>query len=310
MSAQPIRLRTRPDEEQDARALVRLFLRARSPGTLRAYRGSLEAFAGWLGSSTVAVAIATLLGARPGRANRLAYEWRCHLVEEGYAPNTTNGRLAALRAVIQLARMHGLVSWVLEVPSVRAEPVRDTRGPTKRQVEALLSHLEDAETSAELRDRALVRLLFDLALRRGEAVSVDLADVELDEGVLLVRGKGRVGKTAMGLPRATSDALRAWITARGDEPGPLFHGLVKGRPPSRLSGTSVSRIVRELGRAVGIERLRPHGLRHAAITQALDATNGNIRAVQRFSRHRDPRTVMVYDDARDGTGRLRRIEAE
>ena len=44
--------------------------------------------------------------------------------------------------------------------------------------------------------------------------------------------------------------------------------------------------------------VRPHGLRHAAITEALDLTKGNVRAVQRFSRHRDLRTLTIYDDNR------------
>jgi len=44
--------------------------------------------------------------------------------------------------------------------------------------------------------------------------------------------------------------------------------------------------------------VRPHGLRHAAITDALDLTNGNVREVQRFSRHKDMRVVNAYDDNR------------
>ncbi len=42
----------------------------------------------------------------------------------------------------------------------------------------------------------------------------------------------------------------------------------------------------------------PHGLRHAAITEALDATGGNVRAVQKFSRHRDLLVLNRYDNSR------------
>ena len=49
-------------------------------------------------------------------------------------------------------------------------------------------------------------------------------------------------------------------------------------------------------------KTRPHGLRHAAITAALDATNGDVRRVQRFSRHADARTLLIYDDARSDMG--------
>ena len=46
----------------------------------------------------------------------------------------------------------------------------------------------------------------------------------------------------------------------------------------------------------------PHGLRHAAITEALDLTGGDVRKVQRFSRHRDLQTLTIYDDARIDMG--------
>ena len=48
--------------------------------------------------------------------------------------------------------------------------------------------------------------------------------------------------------------------------------------------------------------VRPHGLRHAAITGALEATGGDVRAVQRFSRHASVETLLVYDDARQDLG--------
>ena len=48
--------------------------------------------------------------------------------------------------------------------------------------------------------------------------------------------------------------------------------------------------------------MRPHGLRHTAVTTALDATNGDVRSVRRFSRHADIGTVLIYDDERKDEG--------
>jgi integrase/recombinase XerC len=69
-------------------------------------------------------------------------------------------------------------------------------------------------------------------------------------------------------------------------------------------------MVRALGIGVGLS-VRPHGLRHAAITAALDLT-GDLRAVQRFSRHKDVRTLTVYDDNRQDLGGdvARRVAAQ
>jgi len=49
-------------------------------------------------------------------------------------------------------------------------------------------------------------------------------------------------------------------------------------------------------------RVRPHRLRHAAITEALDLTRADLRTVQRFSRHADIRTISKYDDNRTDLG--------
>lgn len=60
-------------------------------------------------------------------------------------------------------------------------------------------------------------------------------------------------------------------------------------------------MVTRLGERVGVTA-RPHGIRHAAITLVLDRNGGDVRAAQRFSRHLDVRTLMVYDDNRQDLG--------
>ena len=82
--------------------------------------------------------------------------------------------------------------------------------------------------------------------------------------------------------------------------------------PDRLTDTAVFLIVRDLGRKAGLAKpVRPHGLRHEAITRALDKINGDVRTVQRFSRHADTRTVLLYDDRRkDVAGDVAKLVAE
>lgn len=290
--------------------LVAEFLAGRRPTTLRSYRGALAAFASWSGLDATGPAVRELLAAGQGDAHRIVWRFRSWLVDEGYAPSTVNARLAALRSLVRLARMQGIVSWTLDIRNLPSEPYRDTRGPGRRGVRALLEQVADPQTPREFRDRALVRMLTDLALRRAELVGIDTDDVDLDQKIVFIRGKGRHGKQPLTLPDPTADALARWLEVRGDEPGPVFVGLVPGRPRTRLTGTSVARIVKRLGAAAGVERARPHGLRHAAITQALEMTRGDFRAVQRFSRHADPRTLLLYDDARqDKAGEVAKLVA-
>ncbi len=65
----------------------------------------------------------------------------------------------------------------------------------------------------------------------------------------------------------------------------------------RITGAGIFHIVRQLGNQAGL-KVRPHGLRHTAITAALDAFNGDYRKTRAFSRHASLDTVRRYDDNR------------
>jgi len=312
-------------------ALLAAFLAGRSPLTLRAYRRDLEDFRRVMGVPTVAHAAALLLAHGHGAANGLALAYRADLIGRGLAAATINRRLAALRSLVKIARTLGLVPWALEVTNVRSQGYRDTRGPGDAGYRQLLAVLDRRRGPAAQRDRAAVRLLFDLALRRGEVVSLDVAHLDLAAGisgqpaVVHVLGKGQTERVPLTLPEPTRAALAAWLAVRGAAPGPLFvnfdrarKGPVEGKGAEgaegggrRLTGRSLHRIVRALGEEAGLKEVRPHGLRHAAITAALDRTGGDIRAVQRFSRHRDVRVLTVYDDNReDLAGQVARLVAQ
>lgn len=289
--------------------LVAAFLAGRNPRTLAAYRQDLENFRAFVGAEDLSQAAELLLTRGHGEANALGLDYRTSLLERGLSPATVNRRLAAVRSLVRLARTLGFVPWTLEVESVKSEAYRDTRGPGRVGFRRLLDELDYRRDAKGTRDRAVLRLLYDLALRRGEVVSLDVEDVDLEAGTLDVLGKGRTQKVRLSLPEPTKTVLRAWLELRGTEPGPLFVNFDHARKGRRLTGTSVCRIVRRLGEAAGL-KVRPHGLRHSSITAALDATRGDVRKVQRFSRHRDLRVLNRYDDNReDLAGEVARLVA-
>src|SRR5262249_55834697 len=126
-----------------------------------------------------------------------------------------------------------------------------------------------------VRDRALLCLLYDLGLRRAEAVGIDVEDLDLSgQGpAVAILGKGRAAKERLSLPGRTSAALRAWLALRGTAGGPLFISLDRaGKGSGRLQPGAVYDIVRRLGERAGL-KARPHGIRHAAVTRALERTN-------------------------------------
>jgi integrase/recombinase XerC len=281
-----------------AARLLAAFLSGRSPRTLRAYRGDVADFARWCGCETPGAAVQLLRAGGAGRANETALAYRAHMAERGLAAATVARRLAALRSLVRMGRLLGACSFSLEVEAPQVEPLRDSRGPGVAGVKALLDELARRPAGpARSRDTALVRALYDLGLRRAEACDLDVEGLDLAAGCCWILGKGRRQRERLTLPRPTRAALSAWLADRGGAPGPLFVALDRAHRGHRLTGAAVYAVVRGLGEAAGV-RARPHGWRHAAITQALGATNGDVRAVQRFSRHKDIRIIQRYDDSR------------
>jgi integrase/recombinase XerC len=89
---------------------------------------------------------------------------------------------------------------------------------------------------------------------------------------------------------------------------PLFINLTRDQIHTRLTGAGVYAIIRDqLGRKAGI-LTRPHGLRHTAITAALDTFKGDYRKARAFSRHTSIETVQRYDDNRvDHAGQIAQV---
>jgi len=284
--------------------LVEAFLAGRKATTLAAYRADLQDFALFVGASSMDAAAAILLSSPHGGANGLALSYRAHLVAKKLSGATINRRLAALRSLVKLGRTLGLVAWGLEVEGVDVVSYRDTRGPGLDGFKKMMARLDARLDEKGKRDRAILRLLFVLALRRGEVCSLDVEHVDLARGTLAILGKGRSDRELLTLAPAEKEALAAWLLVRGAEPGPLFVSLDRASRGHRITGRAVHKIVSELGEDVNLV-VRPHGLRHAAITELLERTGGNVRKVQKFSRHRDVRVLNVYDDNRtDVAGEL------
>lgn len=284
--------------------IFRRFLMNRSEDTMKAYRADVEAFAGWLGLEPDE-AVGRLLGRGAGAANGLVLEWLDSM--SALAPATRNRRLSALRSVVRVARRLGAVDWTLDVDSAKAQVLRDTAGPTAEDFRLLY---EAAGSGVEgLRNRAIVLLAGHLALRRREIAAMLVSDFVRKSGRLLIRGKG--GKNRwVGAPDEVLDALVCWLEFRPPLSEAMFCSLSPRTYGQPLTRKGVNVVVNAIGRRAGI-RVWPHALRHAGITAALDMSGGDVRRVQQFARHSDPKTTMVYDDNRtDMAGQVAKLVAK
>lgn len=305
----PIFLSNVPDRVLPSiQGLIDSFLTRRSPQTRKAYQTDLQDFALYLGVSSNEEALQSLVSQTQGYANSMVLAYKNNLIERKLSPNTVNRKLATLRSAVKLANTLGIVAWTIEIQNEKVQAYRDTRGVGTDGFRIMLGAVDKYRNRTKaVRDRAILRLMYSMALRRGEVSSLDLSDYSPQDHKLMVKGKGRTEKESMTVPDGTAQALDGWIEVRGNQPGALFINLDRAGKGSRLTGTGIYYIVKALGKAVGITA-RPHGLRHAGITEALDRSNGDYRKVRKFSRHKNIETVAVYDDSRqDFAGEIAQI---
>ncbi len=312
MDAFVVRERTEPTTSTDE--LITAFLSGKSARTVDAYRRDLEDFAHFLGAHDTTEAARIFLSGGHGRANLTALNYVQALQDRGLQPTTINRRLAALRSLTEMGRTIGLISWKLEAKNLKTEPYRDTRGPGLDGFKRMLSITKDRNDCKGTRDYAILRLLFDLGLRREEVISLNVTDVDVEAHTIHVMGKGRSQKSTLTLSEPTTQALSAWLNIRGPKSGPLFTNCDRARKgDGRISAKSVYRMVRKVGEKVNI-KARPHGIRHTAVTEALkraQATGMDLEEVLDFSRHANVATLMIYRDReRNVQGRLTDLVAE
>ncbi len=277
------------------------YLATLSPHTRRAYNRDLRDFADFLGEEDPTRALRRLIERGQGEANSLTLQYKAYLIEEKKTPATINRRLSSLRSAIKLARMGGFIPWSLDIPGVKSRPYRNTKGPGRQGFQRIMRKLHESARPRDVRDRAIIRMLYDLALRRGELAELTIENVDLNAGQLSILGKGELERELVVLPEETARALSAWIEIRGDDPGSLFYNYDRRCGDRRLTYDGIYKIVLTVAARAGI-KTRPHGFRHTAITEALELTNGNLAAVRDFSRHKSYEVLRFYDDNRQNRG--------
>jgi integrase/recombinase XerC len=230
----------------------------------------------------------------------MVLHYRQLLIEAKLAPSTINVRLSALKSFVDYARTVEQCSFNLaDVTCLKVETYGDTTGIAVAGFREMLQ-IPDRSTIKGIRDYAILRLLWDNALRRNEICSLNVDDFS-ESGRLSILGKGKIQKSQIDLSPATTVAIAQWLSARSDYQlnDPLFTSLDRRSKGHRLDGSTIYRLVREFSEAAGIDKIvSPHRIRHSAITAYLDASDGNIRAAQALSRHANLNTLNRYDDNR------------
>jgi site-specific recombinase XerD len=222
-----------------------------------------------------------------------------HLGDTGLMDSSIVTMMHGVRGYFRFAHIDGLITAdpavYARLPKVQQDESR-TQGLDRLE---LIRFLQVAQTLT-VHHGALAFLLGINALRASEAAGVrveDYADTLRGYRVLHLVGKGHKPAT---MP-VTVPVLRVLEACRGQRTsGPLIRRPVSGKPIDRRD---VYRMVTRIAKAAQIPRhISPHSLRHAAITNALDA-GVPLRDAQILARHADPRTTEHYDRARGNLDR-------
>jgi integrase/recombinase XerC len=268
-----------------------------SPATRRSYAAGLRDF--FRREFQVSVSPETILAflnlsERSAIGHVIAY--RGHLLEAQLSAGTVNARLAALKSFVTHAAKRKLCAFRLDdIKSVKAQTYKDTRGISIDQFQMLIDGI-DRSTIMGKRDYAMLRLLWDNALRRAEVCGLDRSDFHPKEARLYLKGKGRIDKEPIDLAPATVEAISDWLASMGESRSPAL--FVSSRD-TRLSVDRLYQIVGGLAETAGIDRVvSPHKIRHSSITALLDLNGGDVRSAQAHSRHKNLATLIRYDDGR------------
>jgi integrase/recombinase XerC len=290
-----------------------------SANTQRAYAKAIEDFYRRVYDKAVSPeSIAKFLILPSSEALFQVLNYRRMLIEAKLAPSTINVRLSALKSLVDYARKMGECAFSLnDVPGLKTENYRDTTGIDAEAFKGVIK-LADVNTVSGARDYAILRLLWDNALRRGEVCSLDVGDFSASERKLMILGKGKISKISIDLSSGATAAISHWLELRRatvlanatmvgssrergryNDDDPMFISLSRNQPGHRLGGSAIYAIVRQYCQEQEIEKMMsPHRIRHSAITAHLNTSEGNIRAAQALSRHADIKTLSLYDDNR------------
>ncbi|MEA2701539.1 MAG: integrase/recombinase XerD [Candidatus Parcubacteria bacterium] len=221
---------------------------------------------------------------------------------------TQNYYLIALRAFLKYLRKRDIDGMAPEKIELAKTPERSLDLITKVELERLMS-APSGDDEKELRDKAIMELLFSTGLRVSELCSLD-TDLDLSRDEFSVRGKGDKVRLVF-LSPAAKDALRAYLKSRKDMEEALFVSMPRGggkseatsgtakAAPSRLTPRSIELIMKTYAARAGItKKVTPHILRHSFATDLL-SNGADIRAVQQLLGHASITTTQIYTHVTD-----------
>ncbi len=257
-----------------------------SKHTLAAYRSDLALFSAWLDASGCALATASAADIQ---------RYLAHLLTTGSTARSSARLLSCLR---------GFYRFLLREKLIERDPTLDIQSPklgrslpkflTESEVEKLLN-APDVSNPIDLRDRAMLEVLYACGLRISELTGLTVGSINLRQGVIRVTGKGNKERLVPIGQEATHWLERYMLEARptplDNQPAEILFPSNRSQPMTRQ--TFWYRIKHHATQAGILTPLSPHTLRHAFATHLLNH-GADLRVVQLLLGHSDLSTTQIY----------------
>lgn len=251
-----------------------------SPHTLRAYRKDLEAFSSHVKSKVEDIGLNDIRG------------FVAEEINSGHKKTTAGRRLAAVRSFLKFLYREGYIKS--NPAKLVPTPKLPKMLPKFLSVDDVFSLVEKPEGIGFLpaRDRAILELLYSSGLRVSELAGLNAEDINVREGLVKVKGKGKKERIVPVGTKAV-EAIKTYFIERvllKKKDGAFF----LNRNGARLTDRSIRRIVIKYAKAIGVNsRIGPHTLRHTFASHLLQG-GADLRVIQELLGHSSLSTTQKY----------------
>lgn len=224
--------------------------------------------------------------------------WIAQLSREGLSPASVARAVSAARGLFRFLMLDG---------HIEVHPAEDLSTPQKMahlprfltfdEIERLLA-APDIATAEGLRDRAMLELMYAAGLRVSELVSLKLADLNLDAGLVICHGKGSKERRVP-IGKSATHWLQLYMGARAGAAGKRTRAeLFLNSLGAPLTRHMVWAMIKRYGERAGLTDISPHTLRHSFATHLLQR-GADSRSVQALLGHSDISTTQIYTHITD-----------
>jgi integrase/recombinase XerD len=232
----------------------------KSPNTLKIYTDGVNAFLGWCDDT----------GRKPELDEDTVVDWINSLHQAGKTPATAVSRQASVRRFSK---------WLARKGYIDRDQLRDLERP--KLDEPAVIPLDDSQLRAllatckgkafhDVRDRAMIMLMFETGLRAAEVTGMTTADVNLDTRMAIIRrGKGGKGRLVRFSPQCNA-ALDDYTHQRRRHPRAAGEAFWLGTSGRGFGYYGLYHAIRRRGKLIGLDDLHPHQLRSTSAVRWLD----------------------------------------